>query len=51
MQDEDADTIKANEKLGLDVDLRRYEQYTEVLLDIGLRRVRELNQNVTGTNL
>ena len=45
LQDEGADTIEANERLGLAVDLRRYEQCAEVLLDLGLRRVRVMSNN------
>jgi 3,4-dihydroxy 2-butanone 4-phosphate synthase/GTP cyclohydrolase II len=45
LQDEGADTIEANELLGLDVDLRRYEQCAEILLDLGLRRVRVMSNN------
>jgi 3,4-dihydroxy 2-butanone 4-phosphate synthase / GTP cyclohydrolase II len=45
LQDEGADTIEANERLGLDVDLRRYEQCAEILLDIGLTRVRLMSNN------
>ena len=45
LQDEGADTIEANEKLGLDVDARRYEQCAEILADLGLTRVRALSNN------
>jgi 3,4-dihydroxy 2-butanone 4-phosphate synthase/GTP cyclohydrolase II len=45
LQDEGADTIEANERLGLAVDLRRYEQCAEILLDLGLRRVRLMSNN------
>ena len=45
LQDKGADTIEANERLGLDVDLRRYEQCAEILLDLGLRRVRLISNN------
>jgi 3,4-dihydroxy 2-butanone 4-phosphate synthase/GTP cyclohydrolase II len=45
LQDEGADTIEANERLGLDADLRQYEQCAEVLLDLGLGRVRVLSNN------
>ena len=45
LQDEGADTVEANERLGLAVDLRRYEQCAEILLDLGLRRVRVMSDN------
>lgn len=45
LQDDGADTIEANELLGLDVDLRRYEQCAEILLDLGLNRVRLMSNN------
>jgi len=45
LQDEGADTIEANEKLGLEVDLRRYDQCAEIFLDLGLRRVRVMSNN------
>ncbi len=45
LQDAGADTIEANEQLGLEVDSRRYEQCAEILLDLGLRRVRLMTNN------
>jgi GTP cyclohydrolase II len=45
LQDEGADTIEANERLGLEVDLRRYDQCAEILLDLGLGRVRVMSNN------
>jgi len=45
LQDAGADTIEANERLGLAVDLRRYEQCAEILRELGLRRVRLISDN------
>lgn len=45
LQDEGADTIEANERLGLAVDLRRYEQCVEILLDLGIDSVRLISNN------
>lgn len=45
LQDEGADTIQANERLGLAVDLRSYEQCAEILRDLGLHRVRLMSNN------
>ena len=45
LQDAGADTIEANELLGLGVDLRTYEQCAEILLDLGLRRLRVFSNN------
>jgi 3,4-dihydroxy 2-butanone 4-phosphate synthase/GTP cyclohydrolase II len=45
LQDEGADTIEANERLGLGIDLRQYEQCGEILLDLGLCQVRVLSNN------
>ncbi len=45
LQDAGADTIEANTRLGLEVDLRQYEQCAEILLDLGLREVRLLRNN------
>jgi 3,4-dihydroxy 2-butanone 4-phosphate synthase/GTP cyclohydrolase II len=45
LQDAGADTIEANKRLGLEVDLRQYGQCAEILLDLGLRQVRVLSNN------
>src|SRR5438270_9996197 len=45
LQDEGADTVEANERLGLAVDLREYPQCAEVLFDLGLCRVRVMSNN------
>jgi 3,4-dihydroxy 2-butanone 4-phosphate synthase/GTP cyclohydrolase II len=45
LQDAGADTIEANKRIGLEVDLRRYEQCAEILLDLGLGQVRVLSNN------
>lgn len=45
LQDGGADTIEANELLGLEVDLRRYDQCAEILIDFGLKRVRLMSNN------
>jgi len=45
LQDQGADTIEANEQLGLAVDLRCYEQCAEILRDLGLSRVRLISNN------
>lgn len=45
LQDAGADTIEANERLGLAVDTRKYKQCAEILLDMGLRRIRLISNN------
>lgn len=45
LQDQGADTVEANERLGFDVDLRRYELPVAVLRFFGLTSVRLLSNN------
>jgi len=45
LQDEAADTVKANKHLGLAVDLREHRQCAEVFFDTGLCKVRVLSNN------
>jgi len=45
LQDEGADTVEANEQLGLAVDLRDYKQCAEILFDLGLCQVKVISNN------
>lgn len=45
LQDDGADTIEANERLGLPVDLRQYDQCAEILCELGIRRIRLMSNN------
>ena len=45
LQDEGADTIEANLMLGLDVDLRTYEQCVEIIRDLGFTKVKAMTNN------
>ena len=45
LQDQGADTVEANERLGLAVDLRDYRQCAEILFDLGLCKVKVLSNN------
>ena len=45
LQDQGADTVEANERLGLAVDLRDYRQCAEILFDLGLCQVRVISNN------
>src|SRR5678815_4134795 len=45
LQDEGADTIEANLRLGFAIDERKYDQCAEILLALGLRAVRVMSDN------
>src|SRR6266550_3862143 len=45
LQDEGADTVEANEQLGLAVDLRNYKQCAEILFDLGICQVKVISNN------
>jgi len=45
LQDQGADTVEANVRLGLEVDLREYKQCAEILYDLGLCKVRVISNN------
>jgi 3,4-dihydroxy 2-butanone 4-phosphate synthase/GTP cyclohydrolase II len=45
LQDEGADTVEANEKLGFEVDARDYRQCAEILFDLGLCKVKVISNN------
>jgi 3,4-dihydroxy 2-butanone 4-phosphate synthase / GTP cyclohydrolase II len=45
LQDEGADTIEANERLGFKIDSRNYQQCAEILIDLGLRKIRLMSNN------
>ncbi len=45
LQDEGADTVEANERLGFEIDAREYRQCAEILWDMGLCKVRVMSNN------
>lgn len=45
LQDEGADTVEANQKLGFEIDARDYRQCAEILFDLGLCKVRVISNN------
>jgi 3,4-dihydroxy 2-butanone 4-phosphate synthase/GTP cyclohydrolase II len=45
LQDQGADTVEANERLGFAVDAREYNQCAEVLFDMGLCEVKLISNN------
>jgi len=45
LQDQGADTVEANEKLGFEIDARDYQQCAEILFDLGLCQVRVISNN------
>ncbi|MBK9215065.1 MAG: GTP cyclohydrolase II [Chloracidobacterium sp.] len=45
LQDQGADTVEANQKLGFAVDARDYRQCAEVLFDLGLCKVKVISNN------
>ena len=45
LQDDGANTIEANERLGLPVDMRQYDQCAEILADLDIKRIKLMSNN------
>ncbi len=45
LQDKGMDTIEANEALGFEADMRTFDQAVEILLELGVQRVKLLTNN------
>ena len=45
LQDQGADTVEANKRLGFAIDARNYQQCAEILFDLGLCKVRVISNN------
>jgi 3,4-dihydroxy 2-butanone 4-phosphate synthase/GTP cyclohydrolase II len=45
LQDKGMDTIEANEALGFEAEMRTFDQAVEILLELGVQRVKLLTNN------